>query len=123
MKRAIFLSVLFFFAVLNVSAEVEIQELSVIAKRWEFFPDTITVRKDIPVKIYLTSVDVSHGFYLPDFTQGSGGVSSIKLKKGEILTFTYTFTEVGEFTFVCNVFCGDGHRGMKGKIIVTEVDT
>lgn len=118
MKRAIFLSVLIFFAVSIVSAEEDIQKLSVIAKRWEFYPSTITVRKDIPVKIYLTTVDFSHGFYLPNLPKGSGEVSSIKLKKGEILIFTYTFTEVGEFTFMCNVFCGAGHSKMKGKIIV-----
>ncbi len=120
MKRAIFLSVMLFFAVSFGFAEEEVQEVAVIARRWEFFPSTITVRKDVPVKIHLTTVDVSHGFSLPDFSQGSWVVSSDKLKKGQIVTFTYTFTKAGEFTYACNVFCGSGHPKMKGKIIVEE---
>ena len=120
MKRAIFLSVMLFFAVSFGFAEEEVQEVAVIARRWEFFPSTITVRKDVPVKIHITTVDVPHGFSLPDFSQGSWVVSSDKLKKGEIVTFTYTFPDAGEFTYACNVFCGTGHTEMKGKIIVEE---
>ena len=120
MKKAIFLSVMLFFAALFAFAEKEVQEVAVIAKRWEFFPSTITVRKDVPVKIHITTVDVPHGFSLPDLSQGSWVVASDKLKKGEIVTFTYTFTDAGEFVFACNVFCGSGHTKMKGKIIVEE---
>ncbi|MDX1566520.1 MAG: cupredoxin domain-containing protein [Longimicrobiales bacterium] len=31
---------------------------------------------------------------------------------------TYTFTEPGEYPFVCHIYCGGGHDIMRGKVVV-----
>jgi cytochrome c oxidase subunit 2 len=81
---------------------------SVDAKRWQFTPDVIKVKKGQKVKIIINNIDTRHGINLPDFNVS--GNDSIE----------FTADKVGEFTFKCNTFCGDGHLTMQGKIIVTE---
>ena len=31
----------------------------------------------------------------------------------------YTPDKVGTFPFLCDIFCGEGHEGMSGQIVVT----
>lgn len=81
---------------------------SVDAKRWQFTPDIIRVKKGQRVKIIVNNTDTIHGINLPDFN--AAGNDSIE----------FTADKVGEFTFRCNTFCGDGHSAMQGKIIVTD---
>lgn len=115
MKKIIFFFVVLLFVSSIGFAEEGVQEFSIIAKQWEFFPNTITVEKGVPVKVYITTIDVPHGFKLSEFK-----APNLKLKKGEITTLTFTPTKVGSFTFACSVLCGKGHGRMKGQIIVEE---
>ena len=64
------------------------------------------------VKLNITSVDVTHGFALPDF-----GVNS-NLEPGKTVPVEFTADKTGEFSFFCNVYCGEGHKDMKGTLIV-----
>ncbi len=89
-----------------------VKEFTVVAKNWVFEPGTITVNKGDTVKMTVTSIDVAHGFALPDF-----GVNE-RLEAGEEVTIEFVADKTGEFTFFCNVFCGSGHREMKGKLVV-----
>jgi len=43
-----------------------------------------------------------------------------KLKKGEPSIIEFTPDKAGTFPFKCSIFCGMGHRGMKGTIVVEE---
>jgi len=81
---------------------------NVDAKRWQFTPDTINVKKGQKVKIIINNIDTTHGINLPDFNVA--GNDSIE----------FTADKTGEFVFKCNTYCGDGHGAMQGKIIVTE---
>jgi cytochrome c oxidase subunit 2 len=90
------------------------QEFRLEAKNWEWTPSTITVRKGIPVKLTITSTEGNHGFGLPEF-----GVSKT-VNSGETVVVQFVPGKAGEFEFMCNVFCGSGHQGMKGTLIVTE---
>lgn len=83
-------------------------EIKVDAKRWEFTPSIITVKKGQLVKITINNTDTVHGINLPDFNVSSK----------EYLEFTPDKT--GEFVFKCDTFCGSGHQTMQGKLIVTE---
>lgn len=88
------------------------KEIAIQAKNWEFTPSVITVKQGDSVSLKITSIDVDHGFALPDF-----GVTA-NLKPGKTETVVFTADKKGEFTFFCNVFCGAGHKEMKGKLIV-----
>jgi len=89
-----------------------VKEFSMTAKKFEFDPPTITVKQGDKVRLKVKSIDVEHGFSLPDF--------DIKVNlapnKEEIIEFTAD--KKGTFTFFCSVFCGEGHRSMKGSLIV-----
>ncbi|RMF55497.1 hypothetical protein D6745_01840 [Candidatus Woesearchaeota archaeon] len=90
----------------------EVKEFAMTAKQWEFIPSTITVNKGDTVKLHIKSVDVTHGFALPDF-----GINK-NLEPGKTVNVEFVADKTGAFTFFCSVYCGSGHGGMKGKLIV-----
>jgi cytochrome c oxidase subunit 2 len=89
-----------------------VKEFSMTAKQWSFDPEVITVKQGDKVKLKINSVDVTHGFALPDFNVKVDLVPN----KEEMVEFVAD--KKGEFTFFCSVMCGDGHRDMKGKLVV-----
>ena len=88
--------------------------IRVTAKKFEFSPSEITVKKGEPLVLELTSADREHGFYLPDF-----GVEA-KVKPGAVTRVSFTPGKTGKFNFACDVFCGSGHEEMSGTLVVTE---
>lgn len=90
------------------------RRVEIIAKRFEFSPSEITLKKGEPVILVLTSKDVQHGLKLEAFHQ------VVKAKKGESSQVQFTPTEAGTFVAQCAVFCGAGHGSMKLTVHVTE---
>ena len=90
------------------------RRIEVVAKRFEFTPSEITLKKGQPVILVLTSKDVQHGLALVAFNK------VVKAKKGESNQVEFTPTEAGTFVAQCAVFCGAGHGSMKLTIHVTE---
>lgn len=90
------------------------KEFNMTAKNWDFEPSNITVKKGDTVKLHIKSVDVDHGFTLSAF-----GVSKT-LKPGETVTVEFVADKVGNHSFFCSVFCGAGHKEMRGTLTVTE---
>lgn len=89
-------------------------EIKVTARKYKFEPNTITVKKGQQVKLIITAVDHDHGFKLDDFNINQ------RLKKGDPTTVEFTADKAGTFPFECSVFCGLGHKRMKGKLVVEE---
>jgi len=96
-----------------VSAETE-QVIQITAKRFEYSPKEITVKVGVPVVLEFTSLDRLHGFNCP----GLGIRTDIPLK--EVTRLRFVPKSSGTFPFHCDNFCGDGHEGMTGTIIVKE---
>ena len=92
----------------------EVHEIAMTARKYEFNPHVITVKKGERVKLTITALDREHGFKLEAF-----GVDQ-KLKKGEGATVEFVADKTGSFPFECSKFCGFGHGKMKGKLIVEE---
>jgi cytochrome c oxidase subunit 2 len=97
-----------------VGAEAAPQRIAIVAKRFDFTPSDITLKKGGPVVITLTSQDVDHGLKFKDLNV------ALKAKKGETSEAAFTPTQVGTFVGQCSVFCGSGHGSMKLTIHVTE---
>jgi cytochrome c oxidase subunit II len=97
-----------------VSGSSPVKSFEMIAKQWEFLPDTITVNKGDTVHISVKSIDVAHGFALPDF-----GVNEY-LSPGKTVDVEFVADKTGTFTFFCSVQCGSGHSDMSGKLVVEE---
>jgi len=90
------------------------REIQMTAKKYEFSPATITVKKGERVKLVITALDKDHGIQIESL-----GIKQV-LKKGEPTTVEIKADQSGEFPFQCAKFCGFGHGKMKGKLIVEE---
>lgn len=89
-------------------------EFHIIAKNYEFDPDTITVKKGEKVRLFITATDRDHGIKIQGYD-----IDQV-LKKGSTATIEFTADKAGTFEFKCSVYCGRGHRKMKGKLVVEQ---
>lgn len=67
-----------------------------------------------PVKLTMTSADVIHGFYIPDY----------RIKQ-DIVPGQYTVLylwpdKVGSYDIFCTQYCGVGHSNMRAKLVVSS---
>lgn len=97
-----------------VAAAGNEQVIKITAKRFSYTPNSITVKKGIPVVLQFTSLDRLHGFDCPDL-----GIRT-DIPQGKVTELRFTPQKAGTFPFHCDNFCGTGHDGMTGKIIVTK---
>jgi len=96
-------------------------EISVTAERWMWtfaYPNGAVSVNELkvplgrPVKLIMSSKDVIHSFFVPEF----------RIKK-DVVPSSYTTawfeaTELGRKTIACTEFCGTGHSAMLGKLEV-----
>lgn len=90
----------------------EVKEFFITAKQFEFIPETITVNQGDQVKLTITSTDVTHGFFIGQYSINE------RLEPGKTVTVEFIADKKGEFSMVCNVPCGSGHGSMRGKLVV-----
>ena len=93
---------------------LKIKEIKLEAFQFGFSPDTIRVKKGDIVKIYVTSRDVPHGFYIKEYN------INVPVQKGKVEKIEFLADKTGEFDILCSVYCGRGHGNMKAKLIVKE---
>jgi cytochrome c oxidase subunit 2 len=101
-------------APLEVSGEDQPRRLRIVAHKFEYEPHEIRLKKGEPVTLEFTSLDVTMGFNSMDFNL------RIDIVPGRIATLTFTPDKSGEFVFFCDVFCGNGHEEMEGRLVVSE---
>ena len=90
------------------------QVIHLTAKKFEYTPNEITLKKGVPVTIEITSLDRDHGFKVPEL-----GVRA-DVKPGETTRVRIVPDRVGRFEFRCDVFCGSGHEDMAGEFNVVD---
>jgi len=86
--------------------------IRIVAKRFVFTPQQVKLKRGEPVVFELTTQDVFMGMNIPDF-----GVRS-DIVPGKTMKLAFTPDKAGTFTFLCDVFCGDGHESMSGTLVV-----
>jgi cytochrome c oxidase subunit 2 len=82
-----------------------------IARTWQFFP-ILKLRKGQTYRLHISSPDLQHGFSLQPLNM------NFQVIPGYDHVLTITPTTAGQFTVICNEYCGLGHQQMTGKIIV-----
>lgn len=92
-------------------------EAVVIAQTWAFVTGgteagVIRVPNGAEVTFTITSPDVTHGFMIENTDVNAMVVP------GQITKVTHTFDEPGEYLIICHEYCGIGHHGMYGRVIV-----
>lgn len=90
----------------------ESRVIAITAKRFEFVPSTITLKKGETVKLRVTSEDVTHGFFSRAFKFDTD------LAPGQTQEMTVTPEKTGTFLAICHHFCGAQHANMKLTIVV-----
>jgi cytochrome c oxidase subunit 2 len=88
------------------------QVIEVSARRFEFEPSVIHLKRHVPVVIELTSLDREHGFQAPEL-----GIDEV-IRPGAPTRVHLVPEREGSFDFHCSVFCGGGHEDMAGQIVV-----
>ena len=91
------------------------QVIKITAKKFEYSPSDIKIRTGVPVVFEFTSLDRVHGFTVPDL----GGIR-LTIEPGKANRITILAPKAGVYEFHCDLFCGDGHEGMSGKIIAED---
>jgi cytochrome c oxidase subunit 2 len=86
----------------------------ITAKRFEFSPSEITLKKGETVTLQLKSEDVTHGFFVRPL-----GIDT-DIAPGETRQLTLTPQAAGRYRVICDHFCGAGHGGMKMTIVVED---
>jgi cytochrome c oxidase subunit 2 len=90
------------------------KRIEIVARRFDYSPAQLTLKKGVPVILVLTSSDVPMGFNLPDF-----GVRA-DMPAGKATEVRLVPDKTGAFVFYCDVFCGSGHEEMQGTITVVD---
>ena len=88
--------------------------IKITAKKFEYSPSSIKIKKGVPVILELTSLDRLHGFNCPKL-----GVRT-NIEPGKVNRVRILAQKAGVYEFYCDVFCGSGHEEMTGKIIVED---
>ena len=88
-------------------------DVYLLSRLWQWWP-IIEFEKDQTYRLHLSSMDWQHGFSLQPVN------INLQVHPGYEMVTTLMPTETGEFTVVCNEFCGIGHHNMTGKILVVD---
>lgn len=86
--------------------------ITVIARKFVFLPNQITLERGVPVVLEFTAPEVVMGFNVPALRLRTDIVP------GQVARLRLVPEQEGTFDFLCDVFCGDGHEGMSGRLIV-----
>jgi len=86
--------------------------LEMTAQHFHFTPEEVHVPQGTLVTLKITAIDGTHGFSL-----GAFGIDETIPEK-ETRSVTFYAGKKGEYGFHCSHFCGIGHLGMTGKIII-----
>jgi cytochrome c oxidase subunit 2 len=113
LKPAVFLAVVFFIWSIPAGRAESPRRIEIIAKRFTYDPNVITLKKGEPVVLVLRSIDVTHGLKIPEMNIQSEGI-----KKGKETEIQFTPEETGHFVGKCAHFCGKGHGSMTLQIDV-----
>ncbi len=100
--------------VIAQSAGPKEKVIRITAKKFNYTPGEIKLKKGVPVILEFTTLDVMMGFNLPDFNVRADIVP------GKVTRLRLVPDKTGTFIFLCDVFCGTGHEEMNGKITVVD---
>lgn len=94
-------------------AAAEPRVVEVVAKRFAFEPMRIDVTEGETIRLMVRSADGVHGIGIKKFK-----VAEEIPRGGQPVMVEFTATAVGEYEILCSEYCGKGHEGMKGKLVV-----
>jgi cytochrome c oxidase subunit II len=88
--------------------------IEISAKKFEFTPSQITLKKGETVTLRLSSSDRVHGFMSKPLKIDTD------IPNDTTKDIAVTPDTAGDFTIICDHYCGTGHGNMKMKVTVVE---
>ena len=107
MKLSIIIALSLLVAGIATSMESQPRVVTISAKRFEFTPNQITLKRGEPVTLRVSAEDRDHGFYQKDLK------IDLDLTTDHVSEITITPDNAGRFVAICDHFCGSGHGNMK----------
>ena len=104
-------------------APAEALEIQGVGEKWRWtftYPNGVTTLNDLkvpkgkPVRVVLSSKDVLHSFFIPEFRVKHDAVP------GAYNTVWFEATELGKTVLLCTEYCGAGHSDMLASVEVLE---
>lgn len=101
-------------------------EIYVTAKQWMWkfaYPEGGATAADLyvpaeqPIKLVMTSRDVIHSFYVPEFRLKQDVVP------GRFTTMWFEARAPGVYPILCTEYCGTGHSTMRGRVIALSSES
>ena len=86
--------------------------IPIAAKRFEFLPHELKLKKGETVTLHLTSEDVQHGFFNRKLKIDAD------IPAGQSADVTITPQQEGKFLIICDHFCGEFHGNMHMSVEV-----
>ena len=90
------------------------QVIEIKAKKYEFSPSEITLKKGTPVVLRLSTEDRSHGFFVKPLNIDAD------IKPGQVTEVAITPDATGDYVVICDHYCGLGHGNMKMTLTVVQ---
>ncbi len=88
-------------------------DVYMLGRLWQWYP-ILELEKGQSYRLHLSSMDWQHGFSLQPVN------INLQVVPGYEMVLTVEPDQAGEYSVVCNEYCGIGHHMMLGKIYVTE---
>lgn len=86
-------------------------DIYLLGRMWQWYP-IIKLKKGMEYRLHISSADLQHGFSVLPIN------INFQILPGYDYMLTITPTLEGEYSIICNEFCGIGHHLMTGKFIV-----
>lgn len=96
----------------RAKADAAPRVVSITAKRFEFLPHELKLKKGETVTIHVTSEDVTHGFFNRKLKIDA------EIPAGRSADVTITPQQEGRFLIICDHFCGALHGNMHMSVDV-----
>lgn len=97
---------------LRARSEEPVRVVDITAKRFQFTPSEVTLRRGEKVKLVLRSEDAVHGF----FSRALG--IDTEIRPAAPTEVVLTPQVAGRFLTICHHFCGSGHGNMNLTFVV-----
>jgi len=88
-------------------------DVYLIGRLWEWWP-LLELERNKSYRLHISSMDWQHGFSLQPINV------NMQIMPGYEMVITVTPDSSGEFTIICNEYCGINHHTMLGKIYVVD---
>lgn len=95
----------------NEGDSFEIREVTVT--NWDFSEMEIVLEKNVRTRLIFKVESGHHGIQVRGLDLKSGN-----MKIGDKVIWDLEDLDEGEYSFYCNVYCGQGHSSMRGKLVV-----